>query len=122
MVQSVWKHIENATERAAKGTGTQVTWELLGGVYETLAEVIHKNLKTVGELTYTPEEIAFARKISETFGEQKVPVTNAALVRDFRDASESATSDGSTDVGDVSWTVPTVGLQNGYVGIRIVGP
>ena len=116
ILQSVWKRIENAAEGAAKGTGTKVEWEVLGGVFNllpnvTLAEVMHQNLKTVGGVTYTPEETAFAEKISETFGEQKVPVTNAALVKDFRDASESATSGGSTDVGDVSWTVPTVGLQ-----------
>ena len=116
VVQSVWKRIENAAEGAAKGTGTQVTWEVLGGVYDllpnvTLAEAMHQNLKTVGGVTYTPEETAFAEKISETFGDQKVPVTNAALIKDFRDASESATSGGSTDVGDVSWAVPTVGLS-----------
>ncbi|MFD2570971.1 amidohydrolase [Spirosoma soli] len=117
ILQSVWKRIENAAEGAAKGTGTKVEWEVLGGVFNllpnvTLAEVMHKNLQTVGGVTYTPEETAFANKISETFGEgQKVPITNAALVKDFRDASESATSGGSTDVGDVSWTVPTVGLQ-----------
>jgi aminobenzoyl-glutamate utilization protein B len=116
ILQSVWKRIENAAEGAAKGTGTKVEWEVLGGVFNllpnvTLAEVMHQNLTTVGGVTYTPEETAFAEKISETFGEQKVPVTNAALVKDFRDGSESATSGGSTDVGDVSWTVPTVGLQ-----------
>lgn len=116
ILQSVWKRIENAAEGAAKGTGTKVEWEILGGVFNllpnvTLAEVMHQNLKTVGGVTYTPEETAFAQKISETFGEQKVPVANAALVKDFRDGSESATSGGSTDVGDVSWTVPTVGLQ-----------
>ncbi|GAB3027053.1 M20 family metallopeptidase [Spirosoma pulveris] len=116
ILQSVWKRIENAAEGAAKGTGTQVEWEVLGGVFNllpnvTLAEVMHQNLKTVGGVTYTPEETAFAEKISATFGEQKVPITNAALVKDFRDASESATSGGSTDVGDVSWTVPTVGLS-----------
>ena len=117
ILQSVWKRIESAAEGAAKGTGTQVTWEVLGGVYNllpnvTLAEVMHQNLKTVGGINYTPEETAFAQKISETFGDgQKVPITNAAEVKDFRDASESATSGGSTDVGDVSWAVPTVGLQ-----------
>ncbi|GAB2558544.1 amidohydrolase [Spirosoma areae] len=116
VVQSVWKRIENAAEGAAKGTGTQVSWEVLGGVYDilpnvTLAEVVHQNLQTVGGVTYTPEETAFAQKISETFGDQKVPIENAANVKDFREGSESATSGGSTDVGDVSWTVPTVGLQ-----------
>ena len=116
ILQSVWKRIENAAEGAAKGTGTKVDWEILGGVFNilpnvALAEVMHQNLKTVGGITYTPEETAFAEKIGETLGEQKVPVTSAALVKDFRDASASATSGGSTDVGDVSWAVPTVGLQ-----------
>jgi aminobenzoyl-glutamate utilization protein B len=117
ILQSVWKRIENAAEGAAKGTGTKVEWEVLGGVFNllpnvTLAEVMHNNLKTVGGINYTPEETAFATTIRNTFPEeQRVPVTNAALVKDFRDASESATSGGSTDVGDVSWTVPTVGLQ-----------
>ncbi len=117
IVQSVWKRIENAAEGAAKGTGTQVTWEVLGGVYDllpnvALAEVMHQNLMTVGGVNYTPEETAFAQKISESFpADQRVPVTNAALVKNFRDASESATSGGSTDVGDVSWAVPTVGLS-----------
>jgi aminobenzoyl-glutamate utilization protein B len=115
ILQSVWKRIENAAEGAAKGTGTQVEWEILGGVFNllpnvTLAEVMHQNLKTVGGVNYTPEETAFAKKISETF-DKKVPVEEAATVKDFRDASESATSGGSTDVGDVSWTVPTVGLS-----------
>lgn len=117
IVQSVWKRIENAAEGAAKGTGTQVTWEVLGGVYDllpnvALAEVMHQNLVTVGGVNYTPEETAFAQKISESFPvDQRVPLTNAALVKNFRDASESATSGGSTDVGDVSWAVPTVGLS-----------
>ncbi|MBO0937074.1 amidohydrolase [Fibrella sp. HMF5335] len=117
ILQSVWKRIENAAEGAAKGTGTKVEWEVLGGVFNllpnvTLAEAMHTNLKTVGGITYTPEETAFAEKIRNTFpDDQRVPITNAAQIKDFRDASESATSGGSTDVGDVSWTVPTVGLQ-----------
>ncbi|GAB3972535.1 M20 family metallopeptidase [Spirosoma terrae] len=115
IVQSVWKRIENAAEGAAKGTGTKVEWEVLGGVYDllpnvTLAEVMHQNLKTVGGVNYTPEETAFAKKISETF-DRKVPIEDAAVVKDFRDASGSPTSGGSTDVGDVSWAVPTVGLS-----------
>ncbi len=117
ILQSVWKRIENAAEGAAKGTGTQVEWEVLGGVFNmlpnaTLAEVMHGNLRAVGGITYTPEETAFAQKISESFpAEQRVPITKAAEVKDFRNAPDSPTSGGSTDVGDVSWAVPTVGLQ-----------
>ncbi|GAB4030779.1 amidohydrolase [Spirosoma jeollabukense] len=116
ILQSVWKRIENAAQGAAQGTGTKVEWEVLGGVYNllpnvTLAEVMHQNLTTVGGVNYTPEETAFAQKISETFGEQKVAVTDAAQVKDFRTATETTTSSASTDVGDVSWVVPTVGLS-----------
>ncbi|MFC0184975.1 aminobenzoyl-glutamate utilization protein B [Pseudarcicella hirudinis] len=116
ILQSVWKRIENAAQGAALGTGTKVEWEVLGGVYNllpniTLAEIMHNNLVKAGGVIYNDEEKAFAEKISQTLGEQKVPLENAAKVKDFRDASETATSGGSTDVGDVSWTVPTVGLS-----------
>lgn len=116
ILQSVWKRIENAAQGAALGTGTKVEWEILGGVYNllpnvTLATAMHNNLAKVGGVVYNEEEKKFAITLSETLGEQKQPVENAALVKDFRDGSESATSGGSTDVGDVSWTVPTVGLQ-----------
>lgn len=116
ILQSVWKRIENAAQGAALGTGTKVEWEILGGVYNllpnvTLATAMHNNLAKVGGVVYNEEEKKFAISLSETLGEQKQPIENAALVKDFRDGSESATSGGSTDVGDVSWTVPTVGLQ-----------
>jgi aminobenzoyl-glutamate utilization protein B len=117
VLQSVWKRIENAAEGAAKGTGTKVEWEVLGGVYNmlpnaTLAELMHKNLTTVGGITYAPEETAFAQKISESFpAEQRVPINRAAEINDFKNSPDSPTSGGSTDVGDVSWAVPTVGLQ-----------
>ncbi len=116
IVQSIWKRIENAAQGAALGTGTKVESEVLGGVFNllpnvTLAETMHNNLAMVGGVTYTEEEKKFAEKIAETLGEQKQPIENASKVKDFRDGAESATSGGSTDVGDVSWTVPTVGLQ-----------
>lgn len=115
ILQSVWKRIEEAAEGAAKGTGTKVEWEVLGGVYNllpnvTLAEVMHRNLKTVGGVNYTPEETAFAKKISSTF-DRKVSIEEAATVKELQLRPGSATSGGSTDVGDVSWAVPTVGLS-----------
>ena len=115
VLRSVWKRIENAAEGAAKGTGTQVEQEVDGGVFNilpnvTLAKVMHDNLKAVGGVNYTPDETAFAKKISETF-DKKVPIETAATVKDFRDSSDDPGSVGSSDVGDVSWAVPTVGLS-----------
>jgi aminobenzoyl-glutamate utilization protein B len=116
ILQSVWKRIENAAQGAALGTGTKVEWEVLGGVFNllpnlTLAETMHQNLAMIGGVTYTEEEKVFAQKISETLGEQKQPIENAVLVKDYKNGAEGLTSGASTDVGDVSWVVPTIGLQ-----------
>ena len=114
VLKSIWKRIENAAEGAAKGTGTQVESDVEGGVFNllpnvTMAEAMYQNLKTVGGVLYTPEEVAFAKKIGETLA-NKAPVESAADVEVFSPASASATGSASTDVGDVSWAVPTVGL------------
>ena len=116
ILQSVWKRVENAAQGAALGTGTKVEWEILGGVYNllpnlTLAEIMHANLTMIGGVNYTEEEKIFAQKISETLGEQKQAIENAGVIKDYKTDGESAISGGSTDVGDVSWTVPTIGLR-----------
>lgn len=113
VVQSVWKRIENAAQGAALGTGTKVEWEVLGGVYEllpniTLAKLVHENLTQVGGVTYTEEERKFAEKL-QTSLDTKVSIDNAAKITPFMQ-NDNPTRGGSTDVGDVSWAVPTVGL------------
>jgi len=57
---------------------------------------------------YTAEEAAFAQKIQATFNYQAPPIATADSVKTTLTAADAAT--GSTDVGDVSYAVPTVGL------------
>jgi aminobenzoyl-glutamate utilization protein B len=115
IVKEVWERVEQAANGAALGTGTKVDWEITGGVHEllpneALGRVMHENFTTVGGVTYTPEEKAFALKIGQTvFGKAPAPET-AALIGPFQ-ANPTGGGGGSTDVGDVSWTVPTVGLR-----------
>lgn len=116
VVKDVWTRIENAAKGAALGTGTTVDWEILGGVFNilpnvTLAELVHKNLELVGGVQYSDEERVFAQKIGESLGSLKKPMENAALINMYAKNTEGATSGGSTDVGDVSWNVPTIGLR-----------
>ncbi len=109
-VKSIWERIERAANGAAMGTDTRVEVEVTGGVHEllgneTLAKVMDANLRIVGGYTYSPEEKEFAAKIQKTFTtEQQLESTN--IIQPLRTYDGSA----STDVGDVSWTVPTVGL------------
>jgi aminobenzoyl-glutamate utilization protein B len=112
-VLDVWSRIEKAAQGAAMGTDTRTDWELTGGTYEllpneTLAKIMHANLAKVGGLTYTAEEKAFADKISKTLGADVLKYEDATSIKPL--VGERSGSGGSTDVGDVSWAVPTVGL------------
>jgi aminobenzoyl-glutamate utilization protein B len=101
------------SEGAALGTGTTVEHEIIGGVYnllanETLARAMNAKLNAVGGFTYTAEEQAFAEKIYATLMSPSVPLDSHEIVQAFDFERPGL---GSTDVGDVSWTVPTVGLR-----------
>lgn len=112
VVMDVWNRIEKAAEGAALGTGTRYEVELIGGVYEVLpneqlVNAMGNNLKTVGGYTLNANEIAFAKQIQQTPGMQVVDLaTTNQVFLNHPDPSGG----GSTDVGDVSWVVPTVGL------------
>jgi len=115
IVNEVWERVEKAATGAALGTGTKVDWEITGGVHEllpneVLGRVMQSNLEAVGGVTYTAEEKAFALQIGATvYGKAPAPET-AALVQRFN-PNPPREGGGSTDVGDVSWVVPTVGLK-----------
>jgi aminobenzoyl-glutamate utilization protein B len=57
---------------------------------------------------YTAEETAFAQTLQKSFDFAAPAIASAAQVRPLKDTGSAG--GGSTDVGDVSWNVPTVGL------------
>lgn len=111
-LKDMWDRIGKAAEGAAMGTGTRVDIELASGLYgllpnETLAKVMHKNLSSLGGFDYNQEEIEFARGIQKTFNSKNIPpIESVKNVEPYRVNFFPA----STDVGDVSYVVPTVGL------------
>ncbi|WP_395768685.1 amidohydrolase [Aquirufa sp.] len=112
VVADVWSRLEKIAEGAALGTGTRYEAELIGGVYEVLpnqrlASVMGANLKAVGGYTLNASELAFAKQLQQTVGMQAVDLATTNQV--FMDRPDPS-GGGSTDVGDVSWVVPTVGL------------
>lgn len=116
-VQAIWERIEQAARGAAQGTGTSVDWEIMHGNYELLPNVIlsgrlHSHLSSVGGVRYDQEEQTFAHAISRTFARESDPETllqSAKKVRPF--VPDPPRTPTSTDVGDVSWVVPTAGLR-----------
>ncbi|WP_084396284.1 amidohydrolase [Henriciella aquimarina] len=111
-VDKIWTRLEDAARGAAMGTGTKVEWEIIHGnnpllVNETLARMMDEKLRDTGGITYTSEEKAYAEKIAATFDDPELKIGSEEEIQPF----EISLGYGSTDVGDVSWAVPTVGLR-----------
>ena len=111
-VKAIFQKVVDAAEGAAKGTQTTMDYEVIHGLYnllpnETLSELMYNNLQQVGGVIYDAEEQAFAEKILNTYkGNYKWE--DAATIVPWNNTPGG--SSGSTDVGDVSWMVPTAGL------------
>lgn len=111
-VEEIWRRVEEAARGAALGTGTQVDWEVIHGnnpllVNETLAEMMDAKLRIVGGVEYTAAEQAFAETIYQSFAKPRLALGSEREVQPY----SVSLGYGSTDVGDVSFAVPTVGLR-----------
>ncbi|EGF95170.1 Aminobenzoyl-glutamate utilization protein B [Brevundimonas diminuta] len=112
IVRDVLERVKLAADGAALGTGTRVEFEAIGGVYsmlpnEALMHVMDRNLRHVGGITWTAEETALASEIQKTLTTKP----DLASVGQIEDAVIGGDFGGSTDVSDVSWVTPTVGLS-----------
>lgn len=111
-VRALWKRLEDVARGAALGTGTEVEWEIIHGnnpllVNETLARAMDEKLRQVGGVEYTAEERAWAERIQESLGDAAKTLDSAGEIQPY----DKSLGYGSTDVGDVSWATPTVGVR-----------
>ena len=110
VVGGLYRRLVLCAKGAAIATETKLDINFEGGILEilpnnALAQVTGKNLKELNDLTYTEDELKFAVRIQETLAEPK-PLDS---IKDVVDLSGKV-GKGSTDVGDVSWVVPTSGF------------
>ncbi|HXW93867.1 MAG TPA: amidohydrolase [Terriglobales bacterium] len=115
VLSGVWDRILKIAHGAALMTETSVEVKDIGGdanilPNDALAKVAQRNLEEVGGFRYTAEEKQFAEELQKSLpvgaaGE----LDSTALIQPLRrpDPNEAAAS---TDVGDVSWNVPTIGF------------
>ena len=74
---------------------------------DTIQKIVHKNLDEMGGISYNKKEENFAKEIYKTFFQPDNEIGSQENVRPFK----TSHGYGSTDVGDVSWNVPTAGLR-----------
>lgn len=111
-VAKLYPRLKKCAEAGALATETKLEVVPLGGTLEllpndALARVARKNLVALNDLKYDDEELKFAARLQQSFGEKPPPLDEIAQVFD----SSGKTTMGSTDVGDVSWVVPTTGFN-----------
>ena len=112
-VVSIFQRLVKTANGAAMGTETKVDYEIIGGTHDllinrTLGEAMQLDLQKVGGVTYTAEEIEFGKKLQSTFTYKVPAINSAANIIPLKNIDAGG---GSTDVGDVSYAVPTVGLE-----------
>jgi aminobenzoyl-glutamate utilization protein B len=112
VLEGIWERIQNAARGAALGTGTTMELELTGAVWNVLpnsylVSLMQKNLQAVGGYEYTPAERQFAEVLRKSLeGTTLPPIDSANTVF----TPEPGIGSASTDLGDISWNIPTVQL------------
>jgi aminobenzoyl-glutamate utilization protein B len=115
VLSGVWDRILKIAQGAALMTETTLEVKEVGGdanilPNDALAQVAQRNLEEVGGFRYTAEEKQFAEELQKSLpaggaGE----LDSTTLIRPLRRPDPNEPS-ASTDVGDVSWNVPTIGF------------
>jgi aminobenzoyl-glutamate utilization protein B len=113
VLNNVWNRILKVAQGAALMTETTLEVKDIGGdtnvvPNDVLAKVAQRNLEEVGGFEYTGEEKQFAEEVQKSLppGEGKKLESTAAVL-----PLGARTGQASTDAGDVSWNVPTIGFR-----------
>lgn len=124
-IMNLWRIGDNMAKGATLMTDTEYSERLLGSAWpgyfnKPIAEAMYENIKKVGLPRWSDEDQALAKAFQK---ELKQPVrglaTKISELRPPREQQEDGeegqgvgpTGGASDDIGDVSWTVPTVTLR-----------
>lgn len=110
VVKELYPRLVKCAQGAALATETKLEELYLGGTMEllpndTLAQIALTNLGPLNDIKYSAEDIEFAQRLEATLAKPQ-PLDSIRQV--FNTSNE--VGKGSTDVGDVSWVVPTAGF------------
>jgi aminobenzoyl-glutamate utilization protein B len=110
VVKPLYDRLVLCAKGGALATETRLEINFEGGIREilpnnALAKVTMDNLKELNDLKYTEDEQKFALKLQAEMPNPE-PLAEIAEVKN----RSGSVGKGSTDVGDVSWVVPTTGF------------
>ena len=114
-LQEIWQRILDVAKGAALMTGTTYDVSDIGSDAniignDALAHVAQKNLEEVGGYAMTAEERKFATELQKTLNMDSPPSLDQTKKIEPLHKPDPNAPAASTDVGDVSWVVPTIGF------------
>jgi aminobenzoyl-glutamate utilization protein B len=112
VLDGIWARVLKCAEAGALATETTLATELVNSAYnllpnDALAALVDRVLRKVGGVEPDAAERAFAAALQKTLEGKPASVDRMREVG----AIEDGLGYGSTDVGDVSWVVPTVNFR-----------
>jgi aminobenzoyl-glutamate utilization protein B len=114
-IQRLYDTGNEIADGAAKMTGTTVTRRILGSAApqhynRPLAEAAYANMQMVGLPQWDAKDQAFAKAVQANIGATRKDGLETKLAT-LAPPAEEPRSGGSDDIGDVSWTVPTITIR-----------
>jgi aminobenzoyl-glutamate utilization protein B len=117
-VKNMWEIGDKMAEGASLMTNTKWSSRVLGSAWpshmnRTLAETMHANIKQVGLPQWTDADVQLAKSTQKELGvrESGLATTIGELNGREEIPDEDKRGGGSDDIGDISWSVPTVSLS-----------
>ena len=112
-VAELYKTGNEIAESAAKATGTTVTHQLLGEaapIYSNkpMAEALYENIKAVGMPKWTAADQTFTQAVQTENHLKLQPLSENIMPLITPASGGNAAGGASDDVGDITWTIPTV--------------
>jgi len=111
-LERIWARVIKVAKAAAIGTETTLEYEVIHANRPLLpnlplANLVLEKLSQVGGVYYNEEETIFAKSLWATLDNPNRELGSEKNIQPF----EEKIGRGSTDVGGISWVVPTVGFR-----------
>lgn len=115
-IKEMWDLGNTMADGAAMMTGTKVSSRLLGSAWpqhmnKTVAETVYANIQKVGMPKWSEADQAFAKLVQRNMKVREQGLLTEVGKLDGPVRPEDNRGGGSDDIGDVSWSVPTVTLR-----------
>ena len=114
-ILDMYNDADNISKGAALMTDTEVTSKVIGAASprhfnKIIAEAMYENIKNIGLPKWSKEDQMLAKAVQKEVNSENLNGL-ATVISELGKPRKEPISGGSDDIGDISWTIPTVTLR-----------